>query len=1301
MRIAALFILLSGLLLGCGKTKIIYKDILDPVDIVLEESEKVLNVGDTYQIHAKYIVDDEEKTASFSYRSLDTSVASVSETGLVQAVGIGETIVQITYEKTKSLLKIKVQGDGKTSLLGLNIFNETVSLYENDKLEFRYESRLDGKIIDLAATYYDYNQSIISISNNVITALKAGDTTAKIKVTYGDLVAEKSFTVSVEKAEYYLSCNYEDNQVVVNEDDLYVTYSLNYGASKIKDLTLSEMECTVSDSEVATVNGNAIKGLKKGAFDLNVSYHIAQEGKDVISSDSFSCRERYNVDLLDLDESVQVLNGEMIDYVPINSNESLVFDAWLKNGAVYNEPVESDLELNTRWKINEFDFSQDIKGAKSVAPSEGESGETKPAVLYSGDDDTFANGLTYELSKNSHDETQSDDTIAHIYLPKMDYRKCNKVIYHWKTNGWVAINTDSSHWYDYSSSLGGTIEINYDGETLTQTIIQNQISYDNDRIIITYNDNDIIQGNANLESIGYWAFTSLVAPNYIYLSNPSVTIVNCLTHNYVNTIPIDKIGYYNRVCSVCGRQTGPAEEIMILADIDFTKSLYGAHGGRWGSLFPVTDTDAFKTQKALKYEIPEEYPEANKEDEIFLPKINFTAYEVVQFNVTCSIEYIGVGLESGSYGLPSGGSNHSTGTLRFKNDDNNITVTLTCNETSTSQQITLSDSNIINGNAPLSLFMKSSAKWQTVTVELTVLVDECSHDYIDTIPTDKIGYYHSVCSLCDENGGLSENVMTLADVDFIKSIYGAYGGRWGDLFPVDPSGVFKTEKTLKYEVTEENVEADGEDEIFLPKINFSAYEVIQFNVSCDTNIIEAGLESGSYILPTHGDSSHSTGVLRFKTSGNQVTATLTCNETSLSQQVVITDTDIINGSASFSLFMKSSSQWQTVTIELITLLKECTHNFVNTIPTDRIGYYSTTCSTCGESGEPSDDSMTLADVDFTNSVYGAHGGRWGDEFPVDTSGIFKTEKTLKYEITEANVEDEIFLPRINYNAFKFVRFNVTCGSFAIATGLQSGSYILPYSGNSSDPAHTGVLTLKLNGNQLEASLKCNETSEVQNIIITDADIINGNSPLSLFMFSTYQWQTVIIELITLLNECTHNYVEVAPTDKIGYYSTTCSWCGEEGDHSDNALAFADIDFTTATYGAHGGRWGTNVQPTTKTMVYEVTEGGVENEIFLPKIDFRAYSSVTFNLSGNVWDARVGLETGSYAFPYLASGAHSGTLTFTYNGVELIVTLECADGVNQNLVITDADIINGSKAFSLFMTADDAYRTITIELTSLS
>ena len=131
MRIAALFILLSGLLLGCGKTKIIYKDILDPVDIVLEESEKVLNVGDTYQIHAKYIVDDEEKTASFSYRSLDTSVASVSETGLVQAVGIGETIVQITYEKTKSLLKIKVQGDGKTSLLGLNIFNETVSSVAN------------------------------------------------------------------------------------------------------------------------------------------------------------------------------------------------------------------------------------------------------------------------------------------------------------------------------------------------------------------------------------------------------------------------------------------------------------------------------------------------------------------------------------------------------------------------------------------------------------------------------------------------------------------------------------------------------------------------------------------------------------------------------------------------------------------------------------------------------------------------------------------------------------------------------------------------------------------------------------------------------------------------------------------------------------------------------------------------------------------------------------------------------------------------------------------------------------------
>ena len=344
--------------------------------------------------------------------------------------------------------------------------------------------------------------------------------------------------------------------------------------------------------------------------------------------------------------------------------------------------------------------------------------------------------------------------------------------------------------------------------------------------------------------------------------------------------------------------------------------------------------------------------------------------------------------------------------------------------------------------------------------------------------------------------------------------------------------------------------------------------------------------------------------------------------------------------------------------------------------------------------------MTLADVNFINNQYGAHGGRWGDVFPITETDAFRTEKSLKYEITAANTENEIFLPKINFKPYSKVEFTVTCGSFAIGAGLESGSYVLSKSSSSSSPAKTGVLILKMNEEKLEASLKCNETSEMQNVVITDSDIINGNKSFSLFMISDYGYQTVTIGLSALAGPCVHHFVNVIPTDKIGYYDTICELCGKKGEPSEEAVTYDEIDFTQLTYGAHGGRWGTNVQPTEKTMVYEITAGHAENEVFLPKINFSAFTTVSFNLVGNVWDARVGLESGNYAFPYLASGVHSGTLTFTYDGEKVNVALNCPDGINQNLVVTDSDIISGEKSFSLFMTADDPYRTITIELLSL-
>ena len=1089
-KLASLLII-SSFLFSCNTTVVVQKDILDPIDIVLNEKEKTLNVGDQYQIHAKYIVDDKEENVNFAYKSLNMDVATVSNTGLVDAVGAGEAIIQITYESSKTLLKIIVQGNQSSSTLGINIFDNLISLYKDDQYEFRYEARLDGSVIDLAATYYDYDSSIISIVDNVITALDVGTTNAKIKVTYGELVAEESFTVSVKETKYNLSCNYEKSQVVVGEEDLEVTYSLNYGSQNIKNITLSEMECHISSEEIAQLNGDTIKGIKKGLFDLEVSYHNTETGETITSVDSFRCREKYVIKSLDLVEPIYVLDGDRIpeNVKPISDDPSLVFDSWLKDGIEFNEPVESNLRLGVKWKINEFNFAQDIRDAKSVAPSVGEEGETIDATPYD-DGDIFINGLSYLLSDNRlpGDEETYLDTVANIYLPKIDYRKTSTISYNWKTNGYVLIGYAGGRMDGGSLPLGGTIDITYDGETLKQTITQlydakqtigdKEIDYKNVQIILECDDLDVIQGNENLKSISYWSNESAGDySKYIYLSNPKVST----SHDYLPYIWLDNyVG------------------------------------------------EAFYTED----------PNAHYEYEYKRPTIT-----------------------------------------RFLSEDRNVDEDY--------------------------LFYDQDRQY-----------DEgqgwthCRADYTLTLPAINFAIQ-------------GEKIIIPCEV-----IDGFYIG-------------FSEEKAVT---------------------NCSGYIVCDYKQETGLNML------------------------------------LLCDtqEGTVQYGYVCEDEDVINGNSGFTFPVCYSMFCFERGVKFYQPQICKNHNFVNVDNIKNIGYsYENVCSICGEKGEQPKDVMHLSDIDFTVHQYGAHGGVWG-------TNVQPTTTTVKYEAAKAE-EAVVSLPRIDFKAFDSVEFSVKCDSFAIGAGLESGSYILPYSSSSSSPAHTGVLTFELGGDGLHASLKCNEISQVQNIVITDSRIINGDESVNLYIYCPdYQWQTVTFELTSLASPCTHNFVNTASSEKIGYYDTVCSICGEIGDSSEDIMGFDDVDFTIYQYGAQGGKWGTYVQPTAKTMVFEVTAASTENEIKLPKINFSLYKSVSFTLAGNDWSCRVGLATGSYAFPYAyRAEPYSGTLTFTIDENQVIVSLNCVEGTTQNVVISDPDIINGNKSFSLYMIADQIYRTITAELTNLS
>ena len=1070
IKIASLF-LLTSFLLGCKSQTVVKEDVLDPTDIVLSDKEKVLTIGETYQITATYFINGSNENVNFSYKSLNPDVATVSSSGLVKAVGVGEAIIQINYEKSKSLLKIIVEEGQESSLLGLIIKDQVISLYENDQYEIKYDVRLNGQIVDLPAIYSDYDSSIIEIENDIITAKSVGSTKAKIKVTYGETYAEESFTVSVMKTKYYLSCNYENNQVVVGEEDLHVTYTLNYGRNSVKTLALNELNAQISDEEIAVINGNSITGIKKGSFDLEVSYFVSETGETLTSKDSFRCREKYMIKSMDLDTPIYVLNGDKISYIPTNSNPDFIFDAWLKNGVEFDEPVESDLILGVRWKLNEFNFAQDIRGAKSYAPTES---ETIDAVYYN-DDADYAHGLKYDLSKNCHDGSATEDIVANIYLPKMDYRKISKVTYLWKTNGYVTVDMD--HWYGGAMAIGGTIDITFDGTYITQTITQtydikdpfNGTDYKGVSRTLVCDDINVIQGNDNLKSIYYWAYESIITTSCIYLSNPKTSV----SHDY---LPYYRLGNYT------------------------------------GTIFSTDDPNAHYLNDSTKPIVVQQIADNNNANEDRLYYYQDRTYDEskgwthVRANYTLALPAIGFANQENGITMPyeiEGGffvgfdetkiTTDGKGLFKFDyNQDSGLLIAICSEMGEMIHSYICHDSDVINGVRGFTFpvcystycFQRGLILYQPRFTEAC-----SSHVYKNTLVTDRIGYFGTVCKVCGESGPLSEQIMYLNDIDFTVAQYSAQGGKWG-------TNVQPTEKTMTFEVTDGN----NEEIISLPKINFSIYNTVSFKLSGNVWDARVGLESGSYAFPYNASGAHS-GTLTFVTHGNEVSVSLTCAD-GVNQNLTITDTDIINGNKSFSLYMVADDPYRTITAELITLQDSCAHNYV--VSDEIIGVE--VCTICGDK---KNYKTNINDIDFTVLQYSARGGRW------DTY-VQPTAKTMKFEVTEGDTENIISLPKINYKAFSSVQFNVTCGSFAIGAGLKTGEYILPGSANNADPAHTGVLTLTMVGDQLVATLICNETSQKQTIIITDAKVINGDVSMSLYMYSVnYAYQEITIELTAL------------------------------------------------------------------------------------------------------------------------------------------------------------------------------------------
>lgn len=855
---------------GCKKkNNVIDREILNPVDITFSEKEKHLLVGETYQLNPYYGTSEEQLNGTFNYRSLNESVAAVSSTGLITAVGKGTCIIEVTCNTSKSLFKVVVEEKSVKSILNFYISEKNLTLYEEDYYELSYTAILNNEVVNPAITYSNFNSDVINIVDGKIFAVAEGLTSLVVTATFNDFVANETVSVEVVKASYILSCNLTNKQHIVGDVDLDMTYSLIYKGEVKHTYTLEQLSPSVSNTEIATIVNHKLHAIKKGYVELHTSVYVGEIDETISSTETIRIREKYYVTHLETGTRYEVLDGDKVSQKPVNADPNLVFDCWLKNGKEFDEPINEDISLDIQWKIiNEFNFSSDTRGAYVHAPSEPVEANKNMASAFNGDGE-FENGLIYPLIINCHDGNATLEIAGHIYLPKMDYRKTTKVSYRWETDGYVT--AEDAHWYGGDIRIGGTIDILNDGHTITEVITQTydvndpftpSISYKDVAVTYSFVDDEVLNGNRCLKSIEYWTYESVGVTKNIMLSNPKVTYAE-------EYIPNFSLGIHGAYFST------DDQDAHYEQDNKKPTVVPGESGGK-PYLYYYQDR-AYNESEGWVHNIRVDYTLA-------LPKVNFGKYER-----GLSIPYE---VEGGLYiGLAEdkivGDLTNVKGYFEFQKISDNIINFVIRNESKAKlfeQEIT--DSDVINGTASYIL----PVCYSTFCFQRGLFIYQPSllgpHEHVYVADTSCIGKEY--CTECGDARGCTPIF------DFTENLYGIMD--WDEAFGVPDPGWVEAINATSFKYVTYTTTRDVA--LYLPKIYFAHLQ----SLSVDITVSNAGTV---YRLDKGGSSyAVASSSYQMKLEFTNITeSSMTVNLRDSSNEVVLTktvsDSTIISGANSF------------------------------------------------------------------------------------------------------------------------------------------------------------------------------------------------------------------------------------------------------------------------------------------------------------------------------------------------------------------------------------------------------------------
>ncbi|MDE5608888.1 MAG: Ig-like domain-containing protein, partial [Bacteroidales bacterium] len=166
--------------------------------VTLDKTAEELTVGDTLALLATVLPDNATNKAC-TWASSNAEVASVSETGVVKALAVGETTITVSTVEGNftAVCKITVKAapDPTVAVTGVSLNKQADTLQIGDSLVLT-ATVLPDTATNKACTWASSNAEVASVSETgVVKALAVGETTITVSTVDGGFTASCKITV--------------------------------------------------------------------------------------------------------------------------------------------------------------------------------------------------------------------------------------------------------------------------------------------------------------------------------------------------------------------------------------------------------------------------------------------------------------------------------------------------------------------------------------------------------------------------------------------------------------------------------------------------------------------------------------------------------------------------------------------------------------------------------------------------------------------------------------------------------------------------------------------------------------------------------------------------------------------------------------------------------------------------------------------------------------------------------------------------------------------------------------------------